>query len=273
MRAAPLLLLLAGCALPVAGPPRDLVDAARTLARAEASPFAAEARREIAEAEEALTSAEQAQRARPGSQAAADDAYVALRMAEKAVIAGRYAAERTALEKARAMAERLSADLERRDAFFAGMARRRAAEEKAQQAIREIHRKALARVRWAAVAIEEQPSAILFRLSAETLFLPGTSLLRDGGEARLAALAAALRTSPPCLVRLQIQDDVEGFHTGPALLAERRRNRVHDVLCAYGVAEDAFLPYVRRPPPGTQIDVLAIDPVVPLPADDPGPAR
>ncbi|MFT3768689.1 MAG: hypothetical protein QM820_24850 [Minicystis sp.] len=268
MRGAPALILgLAGCAVAPLPPP-ELLDAQRVLARAAASPFAPEAAAEITAAEALLTQAEREHEAHPGSARAADGAYVALRAAEKAVIAGRYAADRIALEKARGAAFRLAADLERRDAFLASLARRHAAQAAAQAALREAHRGALERARGPMTQIVERPDALVFRLSPDELFLPGTSLLRDGAEPRLAALCHCLGERPPYAVRLAILCDVEGFKTAPAILAARRLARVQEALRAHGVPEEAFLPPERHPPPGTQIDVMIVEPALPLPADE-----
>jgi outer membrane protein OmpA-like peptidoglycan-associated protein len=264
---APLLAALAGCAVPIA-PPRDLLDAQRVLARAEASPFADAAATEIAEAEAALTAAEKAHAARPGSARAADGAYVALRAAEAAEIAGRCAAERIALEKARGAASHFASDLERRDAFFASLARRRAAQARAQAELREAHRAALERARGPKTELFERGDALVFRIAVEEIFLPGTSLLRDGAAPRLAALAHALTAALPVLVRVAIVNDADGFKTPAAVLGERRARRVHDLLRAFGVPAGVLLPPERRPLPGAQVDVIVIEPELPLPADE-----
>jgi hypothetical protein len=257
-----------GCAVPPLPPPRALLAAQRTLARAEEAPFAGEVAGELAAAEAALSAAERAEAAHPGSALAAEEAYVALRTAEKAAVAARYAADRIALEKARGQARRLEADLARREAFLASLARRHAAQAAAQTALREAHRAALRRARGPTTQIVEQPGVEVFRLSAEELFLPGTSLLRDGAAPRLAALCHCLIAAPPYAVRLAILDDVEGFKAPAVLLAERRRQRIEATLRAHGVPEGAFLPPAPRPPPGAQVDVMVVEPALPLPPDD-----
>jgi hypothetical protein len=264
--AAALILVLTGCAVPLR-PPRDLLEAEATLARAQASPFADQAADEIREAEAVLTAAERAARARPGMAATDDDAYVALRAAEKAEIAARYAAERIALEKERGAAERLSADIERRDAFFTSLARRRAARDEAEAALRARRREALERAQGPHTQLLERPDGLLFRFSADDLFLPGTSLLRDGAEDRLAHLCHCLTRTLPLLLRLSVLDDVEGFKTAPVVLAARRAQRLRDVLRAHGVPEDCLLPCEKHPPLGTEVDLLVLDPALPLPAD------
>ncbi|APR80635.1 Hypothetical protein A7982_05982 [Minicystis rosea] len=261
-----LLLGLSGCASGSLLPAGDLLTAQRTLAQAAESPFASEATSEIGAAESALTQAEREHETHPGSVRAADAAYVALRAAEKAMVTSRVAAERIALEKARGAALRLQADLERRDAFFASLARRRAAQAQAEIDLREAHRAALARASGPSTQIVERPAAFVFRVPVEEMFLPGTSLLRDGAAAQLASLCRCLVA--PYTVQIVVADDLDGVHTSAATLAARRRLRVHQIMRGYGVPESAFLPPERWPLPGTQVDVIVGEPAIPLPADE-----
>lgn len=254
--------ILAGCAAmacaPVdARPPRDLVAASSALARAEASPFAEEAAAAIADAEAALEEAEREAVEHP--RRAADSAYVARRMAERARFAAQYEAEREALEKARAAALRLGAELERREAEARAIAAREKALAEASAARQKARRAALEGARGEVGVVLERGEGFVFRLPAEALFLPGTSLLRDGAVPRLAALAAALRNGAPCDVRIDVVEDVEGFRTRADLLASRRRTRVHDLLRAYGIPAAAFARPLRHPPCGTQVDVVVIE--------------
>jgi hypothetical protein len=245
-----------------ARPPADLVAAQRTLGGAMAAPFAEEAAEEIGAAEIALTSAERAHAAHPFAADALDDAYVARRAAEKAAAAIVVSAERRALAEARAMAARLAADRDRRAAFFASIARRRAARAEAAAALEQRHREAIAA---AGLRVLHRGDAAVVRFAAEELFLPGTSLLRDGAEDRLAALARALMASPPFQIAIAVLDDVEGYRTAPPLLASRRAQRLRETLAAHGVPEEALL--AARPAPGTQIDLAVVEPELPLPPD------
>jgi hypothetical protein len=190
-----------------------------------------------------------------GPAAPASDSYVAQREIVQARLDALYQADREALEKARAAARRLAADAARRAAFFADMERRRRDEDEAQARLHAARRAALEGARGDAEVIE-RPPGLLFRLAAEALFLPGTSLLCAGADARLAALADALCREPACDVRLVVLDDVDGFRTDAWQLAERRVRRVEDALRAHGVPGGAFLPGPRRVAAGTQVDVL-----------------
>lgn len=257
-------MLLAGCVGPGARPPAtaDLTAAQRTLGSALSSPCAGDVAEEIAEAEEALAAAERAQEAHPWSADALDDAYVARRAAEKAAAAVVASAERRALEDARAMAARLAADRERRDAFFASLARRRAARAEALATLQLRQREALAA---AGVRLVPRGEAVVVRFSTEELFLAGTSLLRDGAEDRLAAVARALLGASPFVVEIAVLDDAPGFRTPAPLLAARRAHRLRDTLAAHGVPEDALV--AARPAPGAQVDLAVLAPELPLPPD------
>jgi outer membrane protein OmpA-like peptidoglycan-associated protein len=255
------LVFVAGCVAP-ARPPADLTAAQRTLGAALSAPFAEQAAAEIAEAEAALSAAERAHAARPWSADALDDAYVARRAAEKAAAAEAVSADRRALLDARAMAARLAADRDRRAAFFASIARRRALRAEAMAALERRHREVLAA---AGVRLVERGDAPLARFAAEEIFLAGTSLLRDGAEDRLANVARALRQAPPFLLEIAVLDDAPGFRTAAPLLASRRAQRLRDTLAAHGVPEDALL--AGHPAKGTQVDLAVIAPELPLPPD------
>lgn len=270
MRRAPIALLLAiaGCAPAATGPSPELVLAQRALGRATDSTFADRATEEIIEAEQALTMAEREHMAHPGSVRADDEAYVALRAAEKAFFAGRSEAAREALQRARRAASHLAKDLARREAFLASLARRRAAQAEAREEGRRALREALEGARASGARIVERDGAIVLRFSAEQLFLRGTSLLRDGAEDRLAHIAVCLAKAPPFELRLAVVDDVEGFRTSPAMLASRRYERLREALCARGVPAAAFLSRHVRPPSETQIDIVVNAPDPPLPPAD-----
>lgn len=244
----------AGCAT-VTPPPRPDSAAARAqilvLAQDHLADDAGDA---WTDAEEALAAAERA----TGTPRANDAAYVALRKAARARLAALHARERQALEQARAEVRRLGDDDARREAFFTDLARRREADAAALVLATRARRRALdgAGASDPDSAVVPSAGGIVFRTAAEALFLPGTSLLRDGAEPRLSALASALRRPPACEVRVQVLDDVDGRRTGAARLAARRSARVHDALLAHGVPPDAFVPPLRHPPPGTQVDVI-----------------
>jgi outer membrane protein OmpA-like peptidoglycan-associated protein len=259
----------AGCAGPVAPPPRDLdlVQARSDLQRVATSYGSDGAADAIAQAEEALDAAAEALFDGRRSARQRDDAvYVAVRKVEQARLTALHATARAALFHARTAAHHLADDLARREAFFADLARRRRAESDARVSLSIARRSALEAARVAGETIVDRRDGLLFRVPAETLFLPGTSLLRSGAEPRLVALAAALREGATCDVCIQVLDDVDGFRSEPWRLAERRRARIKDVLHRQGVPAEAFLPSPSRPTPGAQVDVLVRERRPALPA-------
>lgn len=141
----------AGCAAVVPGPPGDLLKAQSELGRVWASPQTEWAPDEIAEADAALDQAEAtfgaALRDSGSRWNAEDDAYVALRMAQRARIAMLYEAEREALRKARGAVRRLTDDGERRQASLVDQANRRRALEEARARVATARRAALERAR------------------------------------------------------------------------------------------------------------------------------
>jgi outer membrane protein OmpA-like peptidoglycan-associated protein len=250
------------CAPPAPGPRAeagapDLAAAQAGIRGLAGGPLAGEAPEALAEAGRALDDAEQAR----GSPGAGDAAYVALRKVETARLAAVHAREAVDLARARAEVRRLAEDAARRAELRAELVRRREADALALAAAAETRRRALAEALGdiRAGAILDEPDGIGVRFAAEALFLAGTSLLRDGAEPRLAAVAAALRVPPACDVRVEVLDDVEGRRADPALLAARRRQRVRDVLLAHGVPAGALLSKRRAVPAGAQVDVLAAE--------------
>ncbi len=258
----------AGCAGPAASQPRDLVQVRAELRRVAQGYDGEGARAAIAEAEAALDAADEADELHPDTGAADDAAYVARRLVEQARLAVLHAADRDALFHARAAARNLAADLARREAFFADLGRRREAAAEDLARLSAARRDALERARDTEEQLLDRPPGLLFRVPAEALFLPGTSLLRSGAEARLASLAAALHGGPACDVCLQILDDVDGFRSEAWRLADRRRDRIHDVLRRHGVPAEAFVASRSRPPRGAQVDLLVLE--RPLPSGDDG---
>lgn len=195
----------------------------------------------------------------------ADASYVARRTTEQARLAARYAADREVLDHARGTVRRFEEDDARREAFFADLARRRRQQAEATVHTAAARRHALEAALDPSDQLVQRPDGVLFRIPAEQLFLPGTSLLRTGADARLRALGYALGLGPPCDVRIQVLDDAEGFRTDAAHLARRRYARVHDALVAAGVPHAAFLAPLPAAPYGTQIDLLVREQPVPLP--------
>lgn len=262
--AAALLVSVVGCA--GARPPSpDLLIAQRVLARAYVAPFAPLAREEIAAAEDAIESAEEAHAVDPGSVGCDDDAYVARRAAELSLLAGRCAAAREALFKARRAANHLAADLARRDAFFAELSRRREAQARAHEDLRLANRAAITAALGPGARLLDRPDALVVRFASEDLFIRGTSLLKSGAELHLDALCRGLASAPSYAIGIDVLDDVEGVRSAPALLAARRRARIADTLRGCGVPDEVIVPSAARPPPGAQIDVLVITPEPPLP--------
>jgi outer membrane protein OmpA-like peptidoglycan-associated protein len=254
---------VAGACVPSTPPPRaeagapDLAAARAGIRGLAGGPLAEEAPEALAEAEQAVSEAERALQT-PG---AGDAAYVALRKVESARLAAIHAHEALTLWRARAEVRRLAEAEARRAALRAELARRREADALALAAAAQARRRAFAEALGddSGGAILEGAEGIGVRIAAEALFLPGTSLLRDGAALRLAAVAAALRVPPACDVRVEVLDDVEGRRADPARLAARRRQRVRDVLVAHGVPAGAFLSPRRTVPAGVQIDVLAAE--------------
>ncbi len=237
--------------------PRDLAAARVELLRLADGPLAGAAGDAWTEAEEALADAERA-----GETPRADDAaYVALRKAELARLAALHAGARLALSHARAEVRRLGEDGERREAFFADLARRRRADAEALALASLGRRRALD-----AVQAGDPSSLIVER--------PGGPPLPHGGGGSLPAGHLA----PPRRGRATPRRPRRGAPPPPRL----RRPRPDPRRCrgparrpraplrppdAPGPrhpggprrARERLPPRLRRSPHETQVDVLAIE--------------
>jgi flagellar motor protein MotB len=254
--AALFLAALSGCA---SGPflPKELVDARVAMKRARQSPMADRAPVPLAEAEDALAEAEYQAFKEPGRQEARDLAYVARRKAERARIAGLHEADLEALKGARSSVARLQENLARRSSSQAELARRLHEEHRTREAQRARLTEELANLGAAASLVERRPGGALIRIDWEQLFYRGSSMLRPGAKARIAAIAGAIRSGPPCQVRIQVLDDQEPIGlSDKRTLAQRREKRLRDALVARGVAPEVFLPAERVTKVGTSVDVV-----------------
>ena len=255
----------AGCADPAAALRRRATSCRRAradLVRVSQSFLGDGAAVAIAEADEALDAADRRlprsrrRRPRPGGM----PPTVAVRMVERARLAALHAADREALDHARAAVRNLAADTARREAFFADLARRRGAAADARARLSATRRAALEGACDAAEELLDRPEGLLFRLPVEG-DLPAPHLAPPLG--RRGAPRRARRRAPPgpppvtCASRCSTTPTA--FRAEPWHLAERRRQRICDALSRHGVPSDAFLASRSPVASGTQIDVLVIE--------------
>lgn len=227
-----------GCASAPTPPPADLLAARAALRRAELSSSAELALPDLREAKDALADAEDAHRASPGADASFDAAYLARRKAERARIAGLYAADLEALETARRTAARLRVNLDRRDA---------AAETREREAVEEERERERARAELATALedwkgkdgeVRHDEDEIVLVLPAASFFELGTTKLRGACKQRVTAFVEAFRDGPPARIIIRVTADAGGKGTDPALFAKRRAALLRDTLIQRGIGLD-----------------------------------
>jgi hypothetical protein len=250
--------LSAGCVR--AAVSEDLLQARDAAERARRSPTAQSASLTLYQAEVALAEAERAEEA--GSRMAKAQAYVARRKAEQARIEGLYAAQKEAAAGARAAIERLRRNLARRAEAADVDVRRREEEARRHEAARPVLRQALEKAHGGRGELSWDQEMIRLRLPSEAVFQSYLPFLQRGADKRLAAIAEAIRTGPPCAVWIRVLDDVEGLTMDRRRLARRRAARIREALMEHGVPAEYFFahpqPSSGAVPFGTQIDLILI---------------
>jgi outer membrane protein OmpA-like peptidoglycan-associated protein len=219
--------------------PRDLVEARAAASRASASPNANMACDELREAELALEAAEAAQRDDPEAGATRDLAYLALRKAERARIAGIYAAELQALENARAAVTRLQVNLGRREAAVEENQRQlESMLEAKERAIGRLER-SLADASGPTGALRRDGTGYVVVIPSEAFFEWRQTRLRPRAGAQLDAIAGALTAAEGQRVVIAVSADSAGERFDRGLdapgLAKRQAERIRDQLRARGV--------------------------------------
>jgi outer membrane protein OmpA-like peptidoglycan-associated protein len=240
--------------------PVDLHHARVAMERARRSPTAAQAKLELYEAEFALAKAERDQQA--GDSMAKVEAYVAQRMADRARLAGLFAADQEAELRARVEASRIQRNIARRIDAAQDRAQRTEQEARKQEAERPVMLRALDQARGGRGELRWNTTRIQLRLPTEILFQSWMPVLKRGADEQLQAIASAIRAGPPCEISIRVLDDVEGRTMDRRLLSRRRAARLREVLLAHGVPAEAFFAHPDQAhgepnlPLGTQVDLI-----------------
>lgn len=223
-----------GCA---ARPPSPvLVEARRAIAEARSSPAAARALDELREAEDALERAEAA--VARGRREAPSEAYVARRKAERAYVAGRYAADLELLARAREHVARLHELADRRQAERREAEKREREEAAARRRGFEAFEAEVEKAGGPDATMRVEPDGPVVDIAAKFLFKPGLTELSERGVLRLGALLEAVRTAPLVRVSVRVTDSSGGVGANAAALARRRAAKLRDAFVEQGVPPD-----------------------------------
>jgi outer membrane protein OmpA-like peptidoglycan-associated protein len=223
-----------GCA--TAEPSRELVDARRAYAQAEAGPAAQLQPAELLTARQALTQAEEAFKDDPGSEAETHLAYLAQRKSELATAEAEISAAKAAEDKAEAdYREQLeqggSAELQRTKQELATEREARiAAEAKAASALKSLEQVA---------TINETHRGTVITMSGAVLFPSGKEELSASAKKSLDQVATVLINTPPeRQLIVEGYTDSRGKDTYNATLSQKRADTVRTYLVGHGVRSE-----------------------------------
>jgi outer membrane protein OmpA-like peptidoglycan-associated protein len=228
-------LAAAGCA--TTQPSKELLDARDAYNRSEHGKARQYNPAALHEAKVALDKAEAAFQDEPDSVQARDEAYIALRRAERAEIEATTIANEQRKEKARSAAnqaqaknlEKAQGDLEKtRDQLQQEKTAREAAEAKSKET--------LARLAAAnAAAVKEEPRGTVITLAGGVLFASNKSQLLPGAQNSLNQIAEALKDQDDKRVLIEGHTDSHGSDATNQALSKARAESVGSYLISHGV--------------------------------------
>lgn len=231
-------LTAAGCA--TGEPPKELLDAREAYSRSEHGKAREYNPAALHEAKVELDKAEAAFSNDPDSDATRDEAYIALRRAERAEIEASTMQWQRRQEKARADANQNQAKGLQKATTELSKAKEQLQAEKAAREAAEAKSKAmLERLAAAnAAAIKVEPRGTVITLSGGVLFASNKSQLLPGAQASLGQVAEAIKTQDDKKVLVEGHTDSRGSDVTNQALSKARADSVASYLVSQGVPPD-----------------------------------
>lgn len=225
-------------------PPPELLDARSAYIRAEGGPAAQLKPDSLHEAKVALDQAERAYADDPGAYRTKDMAYLAVRRAELAEVQARDA--KAAQDKARAEQEltgltqsqlsqtrqQLASASERLSGTQQQLANEKTMRESAEKRAKEAIDKLAAS---AAGSVKQESRGTVITLPGNVLFASAKTTLLPGAQARLNAVAEALKDQADHDILVEGHTDAQGSDASNLELSQGRAQAVRDYLAAHGV--------------------------------------
>jgi len=219
-----------GCA--TAQPSKELLDARDAYQRGEQGKAREFNPAALHEARVELDKAESAFKEDPDSQVARDQAYVALRRAERAEVEASTMAWQQRQEKAREQATQAQAKgLQKAEGELA-TAREQLQKEKSA------HEAALAKLAAANAAVKEEPRGTVITMAGGVLFASGKSVLLPGAQSSLNQVAEALRDQADKKILIEGHTDSRGTDATNQALSKARADAVGAYFTSHGVPAD-----------------------------------
>ncbi|HKU39873.1 MAG TPA: OmpA family protein [Polyangiales bacterium] len=230
--------LAIGCA--TAQPSKELIDAREAYSRAEKGKAAQYNPAAVHEAKTALQRAEQAFEDDPDSDAARDDAYIALRRAERAEVEASTMMWQQRQEKARADASQAQAKgLQKAESELAATREQLQQEKAAREQAEAKAKETLAKLAAAnAAAVKEEPRGTVITLAGGVLFASNKSTLLPGAQQSLDQIADALKEDESKKILIEGHTDSRGSDTMNQQLSKARADAVAAYFKTRGVADD-----------------------------------
>lgn len=229
---------LVGCA--TAQPPKELVDAREAYEKTEHGKAREYNPAALHDAKSALDKAEASFESDPESENTRDEAYVALRQAQRAeveasTLSWQHRAEKAKSEATQAQAkamERAQTDLaSARQQLESEKAAREAAEAKAKDTLNKL---AAAN----AAAVKEEPRGTVITLAGGVLFASNKSQLLPGAQQSLGQIAEAIKSQDDKKVLIEGHTDSRGSDVTNQALSKARADSVAAFLTTNGVPAD-----------------------------------
>jgi outer membrane protein OmpA-like peptidoglycan-associated protein len=254
------LVALVGCATALQ-PPQELVDARSAYQHAAAGPATKYVPADLHIAHESLAVAERSFNDSPKSQDAVDNAYIALRKAQRAEALGEAASATETKQQAdrdvgKTQEQILSSDEAKLSATKGELAHERdsAAKARAETAAEHSARIAAETARVDAekkaqdamdalsksLALKKDDRGTVITLSGGVLFATGQATILPGAQAQLDQVADALKTQAEHHFVVGGHTDTTGTDPVNDELSTKRANAVRDYLIVHGVSADAI---------------------------------
>jgi outer membrane protein OmpA-like peptidoglycan-associated protein len=228
-------LAAAGCA--TTQPSKELLDARDAYNRSEHGKARQYNPAALHEAKVALDKAEAAFQDEPDSVQARDEAYIALRRAERAEIEATTIANEQRKEKARSAANQAQAkNLEKAQGDLEKTREQLQQEKTAREAAEAKSKETLARLAAAnAAAVKEEPRGTVITLAGGVLFASNKSQLLPGAQNSLNQIAEALKDQDDKRVLIEGHTDSRGSDATNQALSKARAESVGSYLISHGV--------------------------------------
>ncbi|HKP61244.1 MAG TPA: OmpA family protein [Polyangiales bacterium] len=224
-----------GCATPQ--PSKELLDARDAYSRTEHGKAAEYNPAALHEAKVALDKAEAAWKDDPDSQAARDEAYVALRRAERAEIEASTMAWNQRKQKAQSAQHQAQAKgLQKAESELASARDQLQQEKTAREAAEAKAQESLAKLTAASVKKEDRGTVIT--MAGGVLFASGKSVLLPGAQNSLNQVAEALRDQEDKKILIEGHTDSRGSAATNMALSKARADAVAAFFGSHGISSD-----------------------------------